>query len=120
MHEAGCRPAGAAVVAAYDQTAAGAGNVPATATIALAGADDDLNRALLGRDTASVQAKLAQTGIRALRSASGGADAEGVERALGRAAANLWAHERLVELARAPEGSLESVEPGRVARRAAP
>jgi hypothetical protein len=74
-------PAGAAISATYEHTLGPAGNVPATT------------------DWAAVTPNPAIARVLSFDAASGGANAETVAHAAGRAAARLWAHERLVQLA---------------------
>lgn len=111
-------PADAPMLAAYDVTAGAHGNAPATATWSLAGADDDLDRALLQRDPLAAQAAIAA--VRSAAGASGGAAAEDVLGAAGRAAEEQWAHERLVELAPEPGGTLDGLDPATVRTAAVP
>ena len=111
--------AGATVVVRYDATLAAAGNVPAGSSWKLAGADDDLDTALLGGNPGTTQALLA--GIAAGAPAAGGAAAETVAHAAGRAAAELWSHERLVNLAEdAGVDTLDQLDRASVLARVAP
>jgi hypothetical protein len=89
-------PAGAWVLAVYEGTAGAAGNLAAGAAWRVDGADDAVNRALLGEDPAAVAATLQAVVNRT--AAAGGADEETLNQAAGRAAKELWAHERLIEL----------------------
>lgn len=112
-------PAGATILAAYDFTAGAAGNVTAPAAWRLAGADDAINRALLAEDPAVFAARLGA--ITNPLPASGGADAETVTHAAGRAAEALWAHERLLELCQAQKcDTLDQLNRADVLARAAP
>jgi hypothetical protein len=86
----------AVILATYDSTAGAAGNLRAGVGWILSGADDALNEAVIGADLASLDGAL--EGIANLQPAAGGADAETLSHAAGRAAESLWAHERLVEL----------------------
>ena len=98
---------GAPLFAVYDSTEGARGNLDIAAVWSLAGADDDVNRALLGRDPAGVElAAIASCGA-----AWGGAAAEDVTHAAGRAAETLWAHERLLELAPNPDATLDGLDP---------
>lgn len=90
--------AGAAVLAACEVTAAAAGNVAANASWQLSDADAVWNRSVLGADPATVAQALAA--IRSMGTASGGADAEDIAPAAGRAVEALWAHDRLLSLCR--------------------
>ncbi len=109
-------PEGAPLFAVYDSTDGARGNLDIAAVWSLAGADDDLNRALLGRDPAGVElATIASRGP-----AWGGAAAEDVTHAAGRAAETLWAHERLLELAPIPDATLDGLDPQLVLGRTAP
>jgi len=85
-------PAGAAVIASYAGTAGAAGNVAAGRSWTLV--DSPLNRALLGAHFATMKSSVMRNAL----AATGGADAEDVGQAAARAAADLWAHERLVQL----------------------
>lgn len=112
-------PKGIAILATYQRTDASAGNLPANAVWTLAGADDLLNRSLLG--------PAFQAAIESLAAAAnpspigGGADEEDVSRAAGRAATALYAHERVVELSRdAKRATLDQVDPARARFLAAP
>lgn len=107
---------GTPFLAGYDTTLGAAGNVPSTAVWRLAGADDELNDALLTRSPEAVQALL--VGIRPLGPAAGGLDAEGLGAAA--PATRLWAHERLLELAPGAEGSLDGLVPIEVTAGAVP
>jgi hypothetical protein len=110
---------GVPILAAYEVTEAAAGNLPAAAVWQLAGADDSLNRALLGAEFPA-----AMNGLRPAAnplSVSGGADEEDVSHAAGRAAAGLYAHERLVELSdELGSDSLDQVRPDRTLALQAP
>ena len=88
-------PLGATIFASYSFTAAAAGKLSREAAWRLP--DDVVNRGLLEAPVAEVNAALTATERR-------GADAEGtdeesIDRAAGRAAETLWAHERLLDLA---------------------
>lgn len=112
-------PAGAAVLAQYDQTAAATGNVLAGSAWTLLGADDALNAALPGLDLAALDGALQE--ISNLRAAVGGAGEESLLHAAGRAAEALWAHERLVELCpQAACATLDQIQRAKVLSRAAP
>lgn len=93
------------ILASYDVTAAANGNASAAAAWTLAGADDALNRALLGGDLTPLADVLTITNR---RPAANGADAEALNHAAGRAAAAVWAHERLVELC--PTGTCATLD----------
>jgi hypothetical protein len=85
----------------------------------LAGAADVLNEALLGEPAGAVAARLATISNPA--AAAGGSDEETVDHAAGRAAAALWAHERLLELCPAGEcASLDQRPQDTVLARVAP
>jgi predicted phage baseplate assembly protein len=108
-------PLGATLLAAYDTTAAAAGNVAADRGWFLS--TDPLNAALLGADIATLAAATIANGAPAV----GGADAEDVGHAAARAAAALWAHERLVDLC--PSGeclTLDQLDHAAVLERPAP
>ena len=111
-------PADAPLLAAGDVTAALAGAVPPSAAWTLAGADDDLNRALLGAEPAAVAAGLAR--IASAGGAAGGGKAEDVAHAAGRAAEETWAHERLVGLAPGRDATLDGLDPAAVRAAVAP
>jgi hypothetical protein len=85
-------PETVAVLAMYETTSGAAGIIPDGQPPRLA--DDTLNRVLLGADFAAIAA-----GTMTTVTSHPGTDAEDVGRAASRAAATLWAHERLVELA---------------------
>lgn len=85
-------PAGAAVIASYAGTAGVPGNVAAGRSWTVVG--ESLNHALLGANFATLRTSVVRNAL----AASGGADAEDIGHAAARAAANLWAHERLVQL----------------------
>jgi predicted phage baseplate assembly protein len=105
------------VLASYDATAAGAGNLRPNATFRIAGADDDANRARFGGPPPS-DAALA---VRAPWASRGGADAEETLQAAGRASRRLFAHERLLELtAPGQPATLDGVDPAAIAGREAP
>lgn len=99
-------PVDATLIAVYATTAGAAGNVAAGAIWRLSGADDALNGALLGSDFANVIAALGPMTNRF--QATEGADAEELMHAAGRAAENLWAHERLIELC--PAGGCDTLD----------
>ncbi len=99
-------PDSAPIFARYDVTAGGAGNVPETARWRLAGADDLLNAIVLGAEPETFESALGR--IVAIGPAEGGADLETRERAAGRAAEALWAHERLLELC--PAGAAQTLD----------
>jgi predicted phage baseplate assembly protein len=112
-------PAGAFVLAAYEITRAGAGRVDPVDRFSLAGADDPLNRALTGADPGTLAAALEPIAGPVPHDA--GADEEPLAVATGRAAAALWAHERLVELAGdRPGATLDGLDRGRVLALPAP
>jgi predicted phage baseplate assembly protein len=90
-------PNDAPLLAAYATTAAAAGNLAADRSWTLAA--DALTATLLGADAAAVAAATFTNGS----AAGGGATAEDVGSAAARAAAALWAHERLVTLCPAHE-----------------
>jgi predicted phage baseplate assembly protein len=85
-------PAGAPMLASYAGTSGVAGNIPAGRPWALV--DGPRNRALLGPTFST----LAASSLRNALAARGGADAEDIGAAAARAAADLWAHERLAQL----------------------
>jgi predicted phage baseplate assembly protein len=117
--ERGRAPAlGVPLFAVYDGTAGAAGNLAAASSWELAGADDAVNGALFGKEPAAVAVQLAA--ITACGAATGGADAEDVAHASGRAAETLWAHERLLELAPETGGTLDGLDPAVVRARLAP
>ena len=110
---------GVPIFVAYDTTLGAAGDIAAGASWSLAGADDLLNRALLGADPAAVAAGLERVANRA--AAIGGEDEEDLEHAAGRAAEALWAHERLVELCPKPgRSTLDGLPLAAVLARTAP
>jgi predicted phage baseplate assembly protein len=109
---------GTPVMLSYDVTQAGGGNVPLSKDWRLSGVDDELNGALFGRPPSDVEGELAR--IESRRAASGGADGEEVPQAFGRASEILWAHERLLELAPEPGGTLDGLDPVVVRARRAP
>ena len=120
-------PAGSLMCAAWSSTMAEAGNIPPGREWTLAGAPNGphapgaaaLNRALIGGDPASVAGSLAL--LANPDPASGGADRETLGEAAARAAEQLWAHERLVELCgHEPCETLDQLEPSQVMRRSAP
>jgi hypothetical protein len=86
--------AGEPVYAAYDATAGSTGTVDVFSW-ALAGVDDEWNRAVTGVDPTALSTDV---GVRALLIPDRGAGAEQLASAEGRAAAAVWAHERLLEL----------------------
>jgi predicted phage baseplate assembly protein len=88
---------GTAILARYQATRGAAGNAPAGLSWRLSGAADARNRRLLGAPPAEIEQRLAR--IANPLPAGGGADAEDLEGAFGRAAAALFAHERLLDLA---------------------
>ena len=101
-------PSGATIVAAYRATAGAHGNAAAGRRWALA--SSPINTALLGAP-AAVATSLAS--IANPLAAAGGAEAETVDHAAGRAVSALWAHERLVQLS--PTGaSLDQIAPDEV------
>lgn len=83
------------VFASYETTRGGPGNVRAAAACRIAGDPDGPNSSLLGRPAGTVAAEIA---VDIPWSLQGGSDAESLERAGGRAARRLSAHERLLEL----------------------
>jgi predicted phage baseplate assembly protein len=93
-------PADAQILAVYDQTAGAAGNLAAPVQWQLSGADDVWNRAILNPAIAEIVETTAARlqAITACAPVTGGADAEAIDHAAGRAVEALWAHERLVEL----------------------
>ena len=112
-------PAGAPILAAYQRTDASAGDLPTSAVWTLAGADDLLNRALLGASSQATIDSLAPAANPI--PAQGGADAEDVSQAAGRAATALYAHERLVELGEDLHvTTLDQIDPTRTRSLAAP
>ena len=112
-------PEGAPILARYDATRASAGNVAAGAAWVLAGADDELNTALLARDPAAVQALIAT--VSSADAAAGGAEAELLSHTAGRAAARLWSHERLVDCCTdAGAATLDQIDRAEVLGLAAP
>ena len=88
-------PFSASILAQYHSTHGAGGNVASAAAWSLLGADDALNQALWGGDLTPLAAVLT---ISNRHPATGGADAETLNHAAGRAAAEVWAHERLWEL----------------------
>lgn len=103
-------PDGATITASYETTRGAAGNVaPARAWTV---PDDALNAALAGPALAA----LGTLALANRRRARAGTDAEDVGAALERAAAFLWSHERLVELADgARQATLDQIAPASVA-----
>jgi predicted phage baseplate assembly protein len=96
--------AGEPVYAAYDVTA---GSI-ATSDVSewtLAGVDDGWNRAVTGLAPAALAADV---GVKALVHPAGGAGAEPLAAAEGRAAAAVWAHERLLDLC--PAGTPQTLD----------
>jgi predicted phage baseplate assembly protein len=89
-------PADAVVLAAFAQTAGEIANLATGLEWRLAGADDALNRLLLGADPSAIESSLTRIANPVV--IWGGHNEETVDRAAGRAAAVLWSHERLVEL----------------------
>lgn len=85
-------PAGVAIVASYATTAAALGNLPARRVWHLV--NDAENNALLGSNAST----FALAAFNNASAASGGSDMEDVGLAASRAAASLWAHERLADL----------------------
>jgi predicted phage baseplate assembly protein len=88
---------GAAILVAFDDTAGGEGGVAADRNWRLPAGD--LNEAVLGSAAAVAAARDAIGVIANPEPTWGGADREVLEHVAGRAAEQLWAHERLVELA---------------------
>jgi hypothetical protein len=85
----------------------------------LAGADDEVNQALLAGNLPATVAALERVENHA--PGTGGTDEEDLEHAAGRAAEAFWAHERLVELC--PPGqcwTLDQIDRAQVLARAAP
>jgi predicted phage baseplate assembly protein len=91
--------AGAALFAAWDETHAGAGTPSGSSRWLLHGADDPVNAVVLAEPVADVAVRL--PAIEPVAVVRPGGDEEDVRAAAGRAAEELWAHERLVELATA-------------------
>lgn len=85
-------PAGAPILASYAATSGAAGNVAAGQP--WAAVDGPRNRALLGPSFSTLGA----SSLRNALAARGGADVEDIGAAAARAAADLWAHERLAQL----------------------
>lgn len=119
--------ASARVLGRWSVTRAAAGTVPADGAWALAAEPDSelaaaaaaLNRALLGADPATVAAAL--EAMSNPEPAGGGADEESIGQAAARAAARLWAHERLVELCPADScDTLDQLDRTAVLERPAP
>ena len=109
-------PRGAPLLAAYRATAGAAGSRLAGAPWLLA--DNPHNRALMHDFAARRDALGAIVNPFA---AAGGADAESLEHAAGRAAETLWAHERLVELcSRADCATLDQLDAADVRNRQPP
>jgi hypothetical protein len=96
--------AGEPVYAAYDATAGSIATVDVS-TWALAHVDDEWNRAVTKLDPVALAADV---GVRALVHPAGGAGSEPLAAAEGRAAAAVWAHERLVELC--PAGTPQTLD----------
>jgi predicted phage baseplate assembly protein len=94
-------PAGAPVLASYDVT----GATPAPAAWSVAGADDAWNAAVTGGLASALDSALTVTVV---VPPAGGAPAETVTHAQGRAAAAVWAHERLLELC--PPGAPQTLD----------
>ena len=113
-------PQGSRLLASYAATL-GAKRQPAGGvTWQMSGADDVLNAALTAGGLAGIESKLAS--ISNPLAAHSGKDEESLEAATGRAVEQLWAHERLLELAEARQAvTLDQVPSSeRVARRAPP
>ena len=85
-------PSGAPILASYAGTSGVAGNIAAGRSWTVV--DGLRNRALLGPSFST----LAASTLRNALAARGGADAEEIGAAAARAAADLWAHERLAQL----------------------
>jgi predicted phage baseplate assembly protein len=96
---------GTPVLASYDVTLGRAGGAQPAAVWGIAGVDDAWNAALTG---AVPQALDAAVAVAPLVAPGGGADAETVAHAAGRAAAAVWAHERLLELC--PSGAPQTLD----------
>jgi hypothetical protein len=100
---------GRAIFSLGSVTLGTAGNVAAGAAWRLAGADDAINRALLGGSPGTLETSLGP--VRNALPARGGEAREDLRHAMGRALESLWAHERLVELAEAnASDTLDQVE----------
>ena len=95
-------PPGSAVMVSYAGTIGASGNVASARTWSLT--DAALNHALLGASFASTAACVLRNAL----PAAGGADAEDIGAAAARAAADLWAHERLVQLC--PAGTCATLD----------
>jgi hypothetical protein len=112
-------PIDAPILAAFDKTAGAAGNLSAGVPWQLSGADDGLNGLLLSMAPADVEKMLGSITNRG--PATGGANEEDQDHAAGRAAAALWAHERLVELCPQDQcATLDQLDRSDVLGRAAP
>jgi hypothetical protein len=111
-------PQGSRLLASYQTTLGAGGNLPARVTWGLSGADDALNAALAGAAWASLPDKFAS--LSNPHAAHSGSDEESLEAAAGRAVEQLWAHERLLELAETRQAiSLDQVPSAeRLGRRA--
>jgi len=114
-------PTDVPVLVAYDATAgamAGRSAAPTALTWSVAGTDDLWNAALTGSPPNMLDAAVA---VEVVTPPTGGTAAETVVHAQGRAAAAVWAHERLLELC--PPGApqtLDQVPRSRVLERVAP
>lgn len=107
------------VLATYDRTRAADGNLRGRSSLQFAGVDDDANRLRLG-GTAPADVDLALA-VTAPWVAVGGADAEDVARAAGRASRRLFAHERLLELMQPGRpATLDGIDPSNLEGREAP
>lgn len=112
-------PVGVAVLAEYAVTGGARVSAPRSGEWRFWPDAEAVNQALLGVDTATLEAGL--SGIVALESGRAGADAEDVPAAFARASAHLWAHERLLELsAERDVDSLDDVPRAAVLERPSP
>lgn len=111
-------PGGGRILATFDRTSGAAGTPGPAHRWALA-ADDPRNRAapglLPGLDALAGDLELGLVAV-----LDPGADAEGIGEAAGRAAEDLWSHERLLEVAGGNPASLDQMDPAVVRSRPAP
>ena len=91
-------PEGAWILAAYDTTAGASGDILKSVPWQLVGADDEVNRAVLGLPQSALRDLGQKLMITPCAPFLGGADQEDLDHAAGRAVETLWAHERLIDL----------------------
>jgi predicted phage baseplate assembly protein len=108
------------VVATYDRTRAAVGNLRAGGETSCSEADDAANVVRLGAGVTPADVD-ATVSVLTPWPAAGGADAEDIVQAAGRASRRLFAHERLLELLRPGEAAtLDGVDPVERSSREAP